>query len=166
MNSQKLQVFLITLPVAFIIMISIGFISCNSGSNSPTNNNANTDTIAFPENFSGGCYPQCYTPAKGETIDLTNGKYYQFAWQTMNGSNCETPWFLYIAGNPFNMETGANVMYWQFSKKEGQFSGNGGYVNLTAANLEGLTSYNGVYHWVIMGWYGSHPNSVAFKIKK
>jgi hypothetical protein len=37
---------------------------------------------------------------------------------------------------------------------------------VTAADLAGLTSDNGLYHWVVAGWYGSHPDDRAFYVIK
>ena len=80
------------------------------------------------------------------------------------GAFCETPWTLAISGNPL---TDTNYNYWSLSTNvERGISGTGGIINVTASDLSGLTTDNGLYHWVVSGYYGSHPDSRAFRVKK
>jgi hypothetical protein len=116
----------------------------------------------LPSELSGGCYITLVTPAPCEQIDLSNGRSYEFAWQT-GGTMCETPFKFYIAGNPYNDQ---NVLSWQFSTKVGQISRTGGgFTYVTAQDLSNLTSTDGVYSWVVMSWYGSHPASQNFRVR-
>ena len=152
----------------FLIIIVASIISCKkkeTASPSNTGNNGtsvNCDIIEFPAVAGSGCEPNLQTPGKCEEIDLTNGHEYEFAWQTNNGTWCETPWKLYIYGNP----PAGNGLYWEFSANAGSVSHTGGYVNMNANDIATLTSDNGLFHWYIEGWYGAHPDSRAFKIKR
>lgn len=120
------------------------------------------NTVHLPAEYTGGCHISLVTPSICEEIDLSNGKTYQFAWQT-GGTFCETPFKLYIAGNPVTEE---NTRMWQYSTKAGQVSRTGGgFDYISAQNLSQLTSNNGIYHWVVTGWFGSHPNSQTFRVK-
>lgn len=132
------------------------------------NNMAACDIVLIPDETSGGCNVRLVEPAACEEIDLTNGKEYVFGWTT-DGSYCETPWTFYIAGNPANLATGENIYWKQFSTDISiGISHTGGLVRLSAASLEslGLTSDNGIYHWLVVSWYGSHPASRTFRVKK
>lgn len=154
----------LVVPVALLLAASN--LSCGS-SNSTTNpgdgNTANCDVVALPASISGGCVPTLVSPSKCQVVDLTNGKSFQFAWTT-NGTYCETPWTLLIAGNPA-VET--NTLSWSLSEDVSNgITHSGGIININAASLAGITSTDGVYHWVIAGYYGSHPASVAFRVKK
>ena len=121
------------------------------------------NVVHLPAENTGGCRIKLITPANCEEIDLSNGKTYQFAWQT-GGTFCETPFKLYIAGNPVSDE---NTRMWQYSTKAGQVSRTGGgYDEVSLQNLSQLKSNNGIYHWVVTGWFGSHPNSQTFRVKK
>ncbi len=121
------------------------------------------NTVVVPAEVSGGCNITLITPAHCEEIDLSNGRSYEFAWQT-GGSFCETPYKFYISGNPYSE---SNVLSWSFSTETGKISRTqGGYHYITAADLAELSSDDGTYHWVVMGFYGSHPASQAFRIKK
>lgn len=122
-------------------------------------------TKAVPAEITGGCTLRLVTPAPCEEIDLTNGKSYEFAWTT-DGGDCETPYKLHIGGNPIDPATGGNLYTWSLSARAGQISRKGGYSHITAADLDGLTSDNGTYHWDVFGWYGSHPASQTFRVKK
>ncbi|MFO0671112.1 MAG: hypothetical protein U0235_16040 [Polyangiaceae bacterium] len=42
----------------------------------------------------------------------------------------------------------------------------GGILNISASDLAGLTSDNGLYHGLVASFYGSHAGSVAFTVKK
>ncbi|MDO9103953.1 MAG: hypothetical protein Q7U57_03220 [Methylovulum sp.] len=132
------------------------------------NNVTGCNVALVPDNTSGGCYVRLVEPAACTEIDLTNGKTYLFGWTT-DGSYCETPWRFYIAGNPANLVTGENIYWKDFSTDSSAgISHTGGLVRLSAAALDslGLTSDNGVYHWVVVSWFGSHPASQTFRVKK
>ena len=118
----------------------------------------------LPAEVTGGCNISLRTPRSGETIDLRNGKGYQFAWTT-SGTYCETPYRLFLAGNPANPQTGENIFEWQLSESVGQISKTGGgYKNIYAPDFEGITSQDGTFQWVVFGWFGSHPSSQVFKV--
>jgi hypothetical protein len=135
----------------------------NITKNKKQNNSSNCNIVYLPSEHKGGCHIRLITPANCEEIDLSNGKTYQFAWQT-GGTFCETPFKLYIAGNPVTEE---NTRMWQYSTKTGQISRTGGgYDEFSLENLSELRSDNGIYHWVVTGWFGSHPNSQTFRIKR
>ncbi|OGL38985.1 MAG: hypothetical protein A3C43_08865 [Candidatus Schekmanbacteria bacterium RIFCSPHIGHO2_02_FULL_38_11] len=101
-------------------------------------------------------------PANCEEITLP----YLFAWTT-NGTYCETPYKFFIGGNPW---TEANTWQWSLSE---DVSGYPQIVKsgvsakwVTAADLANLTTDNGIYHWVVTGWSGSHPASQTFRVKQ
>lgn len=128
---------------------------------------AGCDAVLLPAQ-SGGCSFRLVTPAVCEQIDLTNGKSYEFAWTT-DGDWCETPWTLCMAGNPANIDTGENIYCEDFSADVDRYITHlGGVVYLDAAafNSLGLTTNNGIYHWVVISFYGSNPNSRTFRVKK
>lgn len=111
---------------------------------------------------------QLVTPQVAETIDLTNGKSYEFAWTT-NGIDYETPWYFYLVGHPANLANSQNI--YSVGKSEDVNAGitkRGGILNITADQIAatGVTTDNGFYQWVVAGWYGAHPNSRTFRIKK
>jgi hypothetical protein len=45
-------------------------------------------------------------------------------------------------------------------------SKSGGVVRANATDFAQLTSDNGLYHWMIVSHYGSHPASNAFTVKR
>ncbi|KJV07825.1 hypothetical protein [Methylocucumis oryzae] len=74
-----------------------------------------------------------------------------------------------MAGNPANLATGDNIYSQQFSTDvSAGITHYGGLVRISAKTLTnlGLTSDNGIYHWVVVSWYGSHPASQAFRVKQ
>jgi len=123
------------------------------------------NTVALPAEVSGGCNIRLVTPQNCEEIDLSGGRTYEFAWTT-DTTMCETPFVLYILGNP---PTQQNTVSWQFSdgSENGLVGKNtGGLTRVSAADLAGLSSDNGIYHWVVAGWYGSHPDTQTFRVRK
>lgn len=152
----------VPLFIAFLFIIS-HVAACKKDSTSKnTSVTVNCDTVALPDNSVNGCYIELRTPKKCDEVDVSNGKLYEFAWST-NGTTCETPWSLTIAGNP---PTANNQKTFTLSTNGGTITQKGGIINANSATFDGLTSYNGVYHWVISSYYGSYPASVAFKLKK
>jgi hypothetical protein len=138
--------------------------SSSSSSSSSGGASATCDAApAIPAAISGGCAPRLVTPSVCEEIDLSNGQSYEFAWTT-DGTGCETPWTVCVGGNPL---TDANSGCVKLSTNlSNGISRTGGVVRVTANDLAGLQSDNGTYHWIVKSYYGSHPASVAFKIKK
>ncbi len=67
------------------------------------------------------------------------------------------------------LATEQNAVQWSFSdgSQNGLVGKNtGGLAWVTAADLAALTSDNGIYHWVVAGYYGSHPASQTFRVRK
>ncbi len=126
---------------------------------------ANCNEVIAQGEDTGGCRIRLVSPTVCEEIDLSGGKTYEFAWTT-DGTNCETPYKLYIAGNPVDLQSSENIKGWSLSAKAGEISGTGGVYYVSAAHLEGLQSQDGIYHWVVAGWYGSKPNTQTFRVKK
>jgi hypothetical protein len=121
------------------------------------------DTVAVPDDTKGGCNIRLVAPSACQEVDLTNGKVFEVGWTT-DGTYCETPWKVAVFGNP---PSDANSGYVSLSTNvSGGITHYGGILNVSAADLNGLTSYNGVYHWTVVSFYGSHPASIAFKVKK
>jgi hypothetical protein len=135
----------------------------NSGGTPTTGGDCNA--VALPAQVSGGCKIRLVEPALCQEIDLSGGKTFWFGWST-DTSYCETPFKLIIAGNP---PTEQNAYTWSLSEggSNGKIAKNtGGIKEISAADLQGLTSNNGIYHWVVLGWYGSHPASQTFRLKQ
>jgi|GEM_PF-2644298 len=118
---------------------------------------------AIPPALSGGCAPQIVTPAPCEIVDLSGGKSYEVAWTT-NGTGCETPWKLCAAGSPVS---DPNSLCVNLSEDvSAGISKTGGVLNVTAADLAGLSSDTGWYHVMVGSYYGSHNGTVAFYLQK
>lgn len=138
------------------------------GAQQPSQNGATASAAdchesIVPDGSTAGCYIRLVSPQPCEEIDLSNGKSYEFAWTT-DGSGCETPWTVIGAGNP---ASDANSVSVQLSENVEQgISKTGGVIRVTAADLASLKSDNGLYHWVVKSYYGSHPASVAFTVKQ
>ena len=145
-----------------LVMTLLGLAACDSATTPGVDPGY---PLILSENITGGCRIRLVTPAAGETIDLSGGKTYEFAW-TNDGSDCETPYTLYLAGNPANAETNQNIVNWSLSVQVGQISRTGGYVNMSASDFANVTSTDGSYQWVIVGYYGSHPASQVFHVTK
>lgn len=122
------------------------------------------DDVAIPANDTGIVL---VTPAVAETIDLRNGNSYEFGWTT-NGKFYETPWSLFLVGHPADPTTGLNIVHWNFSINGSTITSNGGIVYLNATDIanSGVTTDNGFYSWVVVGWYGAHPSSRTFRVLK
>jgi hypothetical protein len=115
----------------------------------------------LPDNTTGGCRIRLVTPAECEVIDLRNGATYEFAW-TADGTGCETPWTLNIGGDP---DIADNAKYWELATNVEQgISRTGGIIYLRASDLDGIQSEDGVYQWVVSSFYGSYPESQAFRV--
>lgn len=114
---------------------------------------------------SGGCRIRLVTPDSCASVDLSGGKVYELAWTT-DGTICETPWKIYLAGNPANPETGENVASYRLSTNGGTITQRGGVINIDAAVFNDLKSTDGTYHWVVESFYGSRPASKNFKLIK
>ena len=147
----------------FSIVILVSLLSCGSNNKDEKGIADNTPVLVQAE-ITGGCNITLLTPRPGETIDLRNGRSYEFAWTT-NGTYCETPYQLYIAGNPANLQTGENIYSWSLSESSGQISKTGGgFRYFTSQDFEGIISNDGTHHWVTVGYHGSHPASQSFKV--
>lgn len=117
----------------------------------------------LPPNPAGGCRLRLVTPAPCETVDLSGGRRYEFAWTT-DGSGCETPWTIQVAGNPITPE---NLRSAQLSTDvERGITRTGGVLYLSSADLDGLRSDNGLYHWSVQSHYGAHPGTHTFTMRR
>lgn len=132
-----------------------------SPSGTPTTGDCHVQVIAPA--LSGGCAPRLVTPAACEVVDLSGGKTYEVAWTT-DGTGCETPWKLCVAGSPVTDPNSACVSLSE--NVSAGISKTGGILNISASDLAGLTSDNGLYHGLVASFYGSHAGSVAFTVKK
>ena len=94
---------------------------------------------------------------------FSGGKSYEVAWTT-NGTGCETPWKLCAAGSPVS---DPNSLCVNLSEDvSAGISKTGGVLNVTAADLAGLSSDTGWYHVMVGSYYGSHNGTVAFYLQK
>ncbi len=108
----------------------------------------------IPEGFSGGCTLAQNEPANGQQITLP----FKFGW---SASGCETPFRLFIYGNP---PTEDNALYWEISRNAGGPTTEwAGSHTITAADLAPLRS-DGLYHWAVAGFYGSHTAGRTFTL--
>jgi hypothetical protein len=135
----------------------------NSGSSGALPTGGSCSTQAIAPNPSGGCAPRLVSPAQCETVDLTGGKTYEFAW-TADGSGCETPWTVCVAGNPVTDENSRCVEL--STDTSAGISRTGGIIRVSASDLSGLSSSDGTYHWLVSSFYKSHLGSVGFIVRK
>jgi hypothetical protein len=168
-----------TTTLYFLLLVSIIHFTCKKESSTSATNTTGTtsttattsttgtlvncDTSIVQAKTGNGCYPRLVTPKMCETIDLSGGKTYEIAWTT-DGTVCETPWTLQIAGNPL---TTSNIKSWSLSANVNTgITKYGGIIRISATDLEELTTDNGLYHWTVSSFYDSYPASQTFKIKK
>jgi hypothetical protein len=157
------------IKVLSICALSLALFACGSSAEeqakSSQNQNSCSANPAVADATTGGCKIRLVSPSPCENIDLSAGKTYEFAWTT-DGTFCETPYKLYIGGNPINPDTGENIASWSLSKQAGQISNNGGVFYVSADRLQSLASSDGTFHWLVQGFFGSHPASTAFKVSR
>lgn len=140
--------------------------SGSTGSETPSGSSGTSTGCgaqAIPPAVSGGCTPRIVTPAACEEVDLRGGRAYELAW-TADGTGCETPWKLCVGGNPVSDPNSTCVDL--ATDTSAGISRTGGVLRVTAADLQGLTSTDGVYHLLVASFYGSHAGSVAFRVQK
>jgi hypothetical protein len=155
-----------------LLALALALSACSEGESKNNTGSAGGASGGCPapivaDATNGGCRIRLVSPTQCETIDLTGGKTYEFAW-TSDGTFCETPWVLSVAGNPNNLETGQNIVEVRLSKQDGTISNTGGVLRVSAEDFvnSGLTSSDGVYHWVVRSFHGSHPASITFRVNK
>jgi len=114
---------------------------------------------------SGGCSTlRLDVPLNCETIDLSNGRSYTAGWTT-DGAWCDTPWRVYVAGNPVDLYNWLNISYDDYLEDIDAGIGHyGGILSFTAADLAatGVTSVDGMYSWTVESVSGSRPASRSF----
>jgi len=116
----------------------------------------------------GGCRIRLVSPTPCSNVDLSDGKTVEFAWTT-DGTNCETPYKAFLAGNPVTKnEDGTlnNVLEYRIEARAGEVSRTGGVVRVGAGAFEGLTSTDGTFEWMIESFHGSGPASQVIRVKK
>lgn len=153
---------------AAALMSAMLLVGCGSDDAKPDVNSAASGQCGAPavsDATAGGCRIRLVTPKPCETIDLSAGKQYEFAWTT-DGTFCETPFNLYIGGNPINVDTGENIFSWSYSKNAGYVSNYGGIAYYTADQLAEIVSKDGTFQWTVASYHGSRPGSVVFRINK
>lgn len=121
-------------------------------------------TVISPAVAGNGCAIRLVTPPRCADVDLSNGQTYEFAWTT-DGTFCETPFKLIVVGNPPS-EANAVVYSYSTNYQNGMISNYGGLDRLGAGDVQAVTSTDGIYHWWVQGYYGSHPDSIAFRLTK
>ncbi len=104
------------------------------------------------------------------TADLTGGKSFELAWST-NTTFCEGPHKLQIGGDPPSSWSGGNAVEISVSSqppdaRAGMTRNIGGYFNINAQDIAGLTSSSGVYYYRVLSFYGSASEVRAFKVVK
>jgi hypothetical protein len=111
---------------------------------------------------SGGCRVRLVSPTHGQELDLRQGKSASLEWTT-DGTTCETPWKLHVAGVPFSQDRTAIL---SINTNGGTITQKGGILPFNAQDLAGLPGDNGVYHWTIESFHGSAPASISFRVIK
>lgn len=156
---------------AVVSMIAVATLSCGApnpdmpdgGGGGDGGSSATCGAQAIAPAVSGGCVPRFATPAVCQEVDLTNGRTFEIGWTT-DGTGCETPWRLCVAGNPVS---DANSACAQLSTNvEAGISRTGGLYYLSANDLQGLTSDNGVFHLLVASFYQSHNGTLAFRVRR
>lgn len=159
-----------SLSIAFFIA-AIATISCSqSGSENRSGGGLGKSSggtcsaqPALEANLTGGCRIRMVTPGNCAEVDLSKGQVSEFAWTT-DGTGCETPFKIMAAGSP---PTAQNSVELTVPTNGAAITRQGGLINVTLAELKnlGLTSDNGEYHWVVMSFHGSHPQSQVFRVR-
>lgn len=153
-----------------MLLMGLGLNACSSGGGSGgggTGGGVGSFTgcgasPALPANHTGGCRIRMVTPANCESIDLSGGKSYEVAWTT-DGTTCETPFTIILAGNPPGQD---NVFEFTVNTNGSTITTKGGILNVTASDFDGVPTQNGHYHWVVRSFHGSHPASQEFQVRK
>jgi hypothetical protein len=66
------------------------------------------------------------------------------------------PFTLYLAANPANPETGENIYSWTFYEDiNNGITRLDGIIRVNAETFSQYPSSDGVYHWLVKGYYGS-----------
>ncbi|MBL8956222.1 MAG: hypothetical protein JNK82_35950 [Myxococcaceae bacterium] len=131
---------------------------------------------------SGGCVLQLVGPPNCAQLDFDAQGFVELAWTT-NTTFCEGPHRFLIGGHPADTWfTADNGVLWSLSSTNGSersvgtassyaMTRNiGGYVRLRKADLAGITTTTGQYHWFVAGFYdvdngGSRSASRTFTVK-
>lgn len=148
------------------LILCLTLLSACGSENKPDSKTANTQNpqtcggIFYPADPNGSCRIRLVSPAPCEKVDLTAGKFYEFAW-TNDGTNCEGPYLISLA-----VTDGANAqeISEQVNFNGGTVSGSGGVVRVDASDLNGMELKEGIYHWTVASFYGSRPASNPFKL--
>jgi hypothetical protein len=125
------------------------------------------------DHTSGGCRIRLVTPGQCSTVDVSGENIYEFAWTT-DGTNCELPYTIYVAGHPASVtqnEDGSVTLENVFTTKINRsdfVSNTGGVIRVNRETFEGLgiTSDNGTYQWQVDSFYKSGPGSNIFRLVK
>lgn len=133
---------------------------------------------------SGGCILTIVSPANCQTVNFTPG-YIELAWSTLgpNGFTfCEGPHHAVLLGHPPSTWAQDNGIDVQLTSTNGNWSAlgpngsqytmtrdNGGIVRLVQADLAGITTTTGQYHFTVTGFYdinngGSRAASITFVV--
>lgn len=151
-----------------LILSTLLFTSCNSSSSGSGSNGDGviaqgcTPETVLADNTTGGCRIRLVTPNTCAEVNLSDDKTYEFAWTT-DGTTCETPWKVTLAGNP---PTEDNQITYTVSTDGNMITQKGAVIPVGKAAFEGLRSDNGTYHWVVKSFYDSYPASKNFKVIK
>lgn len=148
------------------ILAACALVACGGKDNNTETSTATQGQCApvsvLPDNLSGGCRIRLVSPSFCDVVDVSAGKTYEIAWTT-DGTVCETPWKIAVAGNP---ATEANSYEQQISTNGGTITQRGGVIRIDASAFNGLTSDNGTFHWVVKSHWGSHPGSRNFRVTR
>lgn len=170
LNSKPVFAVVLLSLFSSLTIASCGLVGGSSGgsggSGAPGKSGGSGNCSAQPAlaaNITGGCSIRMVSPTDCAEIDLSNGKSFEFAWTT-DGTGCETPFKIIAAGSP---PTAENSVELSIPTNGAAITRQGGLINVTLAELKnlGLTSQNGEFHWVVMSFHGSHPQSQAFRVR-
>ena len=179
-------------------ILSLALIVACSGDDGGTDGNDNGDDDAdgsapdaasiacdslIPRQFgSGGCRLVLVSPANCEAVDFSRLGYVEFAWSTET-TFCEGPHKFFLAGHPSATWEADNGFLIDLASTDGSFvalgdrgsqyamtRNIGGVVRLVEADLEGITTTTGQYHWTVAGFFalengGSVAGSGTFTVR-
>lgn len=123
-----------------------------------------------------GCDMHATTP-ECAVADLTGGKAFELSWTT-NHTFCEGSHHVLVGGDPpSSWKSAGNYFTIDVASQDGaghlpdSRSGMtrniGGYLNITAADLQGIQSPSGIYYYVVADWFGAATSEViAFRVTK
>lgn len=144
-----------TLIAAALLVTSCASKSDDNGKVQQQGGNCGPALVAQPNQVQG-CTVELVYPTNCAVVDLRNGNQVQFKFR-YQGDQCGT-----LLGRVSNGQVYGEKQF-QVPPTDGRW--NDVETPFSEANLNGIDSASGVYHWmVISDQTGSHPTSQGFKV--